>query len=65
MLKSHVLNLSEQNTSNGVIISFKTTLVALPSELLQRSWDSSGSQNTNKADSLKYEMRRRKKCLLM
>lgn len=66
MLKSHVLNLFKQNTCNGVI-SFKTRLMlaALPSELLQCSWDSSGSQNTNKADSLKYEMRRRKKCHLM
>ena len=66
MLKSRVLNLSKQNTCNRVI-RFKTRLmsVALPSELLQCSWDSSGSQNTNKADSLKYEVRRRKKHLLM
>lgn len=61
MLKSLVLTLSKQNTCNGVI-SFKTRLMlaARPFELLQCSWDSSGRQNTSKAESLKYEMRRRK-----
>lgn len=48
MLESHVLNLFKQNTRNGVI-SFKMrlTLVLLPSELLQHSWDSSHSQDTH------------------
>lgn len=62
MLKSHVLNLPKQNTCNGVT-SYKTrlVLVVLPPELMQCSCNSSGSQNTDKTDCLKYEMRGRKK----